>query len=200
MKRQITIYESAQNGKVTVLNDVECNTLAELKALLREKDINYTNMEFVEGVTNTKLLADDSRIPDNIPYKGKITNNVFINLLKKESKISSGVDYAELSRSELLRIAKPYAANIEAQFGRNYTQVKTADIISFLEEETDDSFEEYEDSPCEEGDYEEVPVVEAIVTMIKTIGVQNEVLKALQEEVNNKSFFSEEDMQSLIRG
>lgn len=133
MKRQITIYESARNGKITVFNDVECNTLGELKTLLREKGIDYSDKEFVEGVTNTKLLSDDSRIPTNIPFKGQTTNDVFINILNKDTKIKSGVNYAELSRNELLHAAKPYAVEIEASLGVNYTRVKSADIVAFLE-------------------------------------------------------------------
>lgn len=133
MKRQITIYESARNGRITVFNDAECNTLGELKALLREKGIDYNDKEFVEGVTNTKLLSDDSRIPTNIPFKGQTTNDVFINILNKDTKIKSGINYAELSRNELLRAAKPYAVEIEASLGVNYTRVKSADIVAFLE-------------------------------------------------------------------
>ena len=135
MKRQITIYESARNGKITVFNDVECNTLGELKALLREKGIDYSDKEFVEGVTNTKLLSDDSRIPTNIPFKGNYTNDVFINILNKDTKIKSGVNYAELSRSDLLRVAKPYAKEIEHELSMNYTRAKSADIVAFLEGE-----------------------------------------------------------------
>lgn len=135
MKRQITIYESARNGKITVFNDVECNTLGELKTLLREKGIDYNDKEFVEGVTNTKLLSDDSRIPTNIPFKGDYTNDVFINILNKDTKIKSGVNYAELSRSELLRVAKPYAKIIEHELGMNYTRAKSSDIVAFLEKE-----------------------------------------------------------------
>ena len=133
MKRQITIYESARNGKITVFNDVECNTLGELKTLLREKGIDYSDKEFVEGVTNTKLLSDDSRIPTNIPFKGQTTNDVFINILNKDTKIKSGINYAELSRMELLRAAKPYAQEIGDEFGANYTRVKSSDIAVFLE-------------------------------------------------------------------
>ena len=133
MKRQITIYESARNGKITVFNDVECNTLGELKTLLREKGIDYGDKEFVEGVTNTKLLSDDSRIPTNIPFKGQTTNDVFINILNKDTKIKSGVNYSELSRMELLRAAKPYAKEIEHELFMNYTRVKSADIVAFLE-------------------------------------------------------------------
>ena len=132
MKRQVTIYESALNGKITVLNDVEVSTLGELKELLRQKGINYSGMDFIEGVTNTKLLNDESRIPENIPFKGKVTNNVFINILKKESKISSGCDYKSMSRKDLLAIAKEYAQAIAEAFGKNFTQVKSIDLIHFL--------------------------------------------------------------------
>ena len=149
MKRQITIYEYAQNGKLTVFIDVECNTLGELKRLLSQKGINYTNMDFIEGVTNTKLLTDDSRIPDNIPFKGKITNNVFINILQKDAKIKSGIDYAELTRTELLSFAKTFAEEILERFGKNFTQVKSADLIVFLEDKD-------EEAECEDdNEYEE---------------------------------------------
>ena len=132
MKRQITIYESAKNGKITVFDDVGVSTLGELKSLLREKGIDYNNKEFVEGVTNTKLLSDDSQIPTNIPFKGQTTNDVFINILNKDTKIRSGINYSELSRGDLLRAAKPYAAEIEATLGANYTRAKSADIAKFL--------------------------------------------------------------------
>lgn len=134
MKRQITIYESAKNGKITVFDDVEVSTLGELKSLLREKGIDYNNKEFVEGVTNTKLLSDDSQIPTNIPFKGQTTNDVFINILNKDTKIRSGINYSELSRGDLLRAAKPYATEIEATLGVNYTRAKSADIANFLME------------------------------------------------------------------
>lgn len=132
MKRQITIYESAKNGKITIFDDVEVSTLGELKSILREKGIDYNNKEFVEGVTNTKLLSDDSQIPTNIPFKGQTTNDVFINILNKDTKIRSGINYSELSRGDLLRAAKPYATEIEATLGVNYTRAKSADIANFL--------------------------------------------------------------------
>lgn len=200
MKRQVTIYESALNGKITVLNDVEVSTLGELKELLRQKGINYSGMDFIEGVTNTKLLNDDSRIPENIPFKGKVTNNVFINILKKESKISSGCDYESLSRKDLLAIAKEYAEDILEAFGRNFTQVKSIDLIHFLEEN------ENEEDKNEYTDYVEVPLVEAVVTMINTLGIGNAVVEALTQHNDDaknkndadKSEFTAEDIAKFV--
>lgn len=204
MKRQVTIYESALNGKITVLNDVEVSTLGELKELLRQKGINYSGMDFIEGVTNTKLLNDDSRIPENIPFKGKFTNNVFINILKKESKISSGCDYESLSRKELLAIAKEYAEDILEAFGRNFTQVKSIDLIHFLEENgtEEDSNEHNEEEENECPEYEEVPVVEAIVTMINTLGIGDAVVEALTQHKDDanksESEFTAEDIAKFV--
>ena len=204
MKRQVTIYESALNGKITVLNDVEVSTLGELKELLRQKDINYSGMDFIEGVTNTKLLNDDSRIPENIPFKGKVTNNVFINILKKESKISSGLDYESMSRKELLAIAKEYAQAIAEAFGKNFTQVKSIDLIHFLEEneteEDNDECNEEEENEC--SDYVEIPLVEAVVTMINTLGIGDAVVEALTQHKDDanksESEFTAEDIAKFV--
>ena len=195
MKRQITIYESAQNGKITVFNDVECNTLGELKQLLDEKGINYSGMEFIEGVTNTKLLSDDSRIPTDIPFKGKTTNNVFFNILKKDSKISSGVDYHILSRKDLMAAAKPFSQKIRECFGKSYTQVSSDTLAEWmlLNAETPAT-------PAEAYVKEEKPVAEAIVTMVKTLGLEKEVYEALGKpfDKENDSMFSAEDIAGFV--
>ena len=201
MKRQITIYESAQNGKITVFNDVEVSTLGELKQLLDQKGISYADMEFIEGVTNTKLLSDDSRLPENIPFKGKVTNNVFINILRKESKIKSGIDYYDLSRAELLHAAKPYAEDINAHFGKNYTQVKSDALAEWLDLNAEESEEEEPETEepqpqCEECSKKKEAVITSVVTLIKSLGIESEVLEALQ---GNDSFFTPEDMASFLR-
>ena len=219
MKRQITIYESARNGKITVFNDVECNTLGELKTLLREKGIDYSDKEFVEGVTNTKLLSDDSRIPTNIPFKGQTTNDVFINILNKDTKIKSGVNYAELSRADLLRAAKPYAKIIEYELGMNYTRAKSADIIAFLEKEDaklkpgncvakEEKKEEKKEDKCNCNVEKKLNMLKkALVWLADQMEYDEEVDEMLEGwddgEVNveeaKTSNFSFEDIQSFIR-
>lgn len=219
MKRQITIYESARNGKITVFDDVECNTLGELKALLREKGIDYSDKEFVEGVTNTKLLSDDSRIPTNIPFKGQTTNDVFINILNKDTKIKSGVDYAELSRSELLRVAKPYAKIIEHELSMNYTRAKSADIIAFLEKkdyerighgiEEVEKKEEKKEEKCNCNVEKKLNMLkDALIWFATEMELGEEVEGMLEDWDSNDSApvkkevasnFSMEDIQSFIR-
>lgn len=215
MKRQITIYESARNGKITVFNDVECNTLGELKTLLREKGIDYSDKEFVEGVTNTKLLSDDSRIPTNIPFKGDYTNDVFINILNKDTKIKSGVNYAELSRADLLRVAKPYAKIIEHELGMNYTRAKSADIAAFLEAEDAKlkpgncvAKEEKKEEKCNCNVEKKLNMLkEALLYLAEEHGYTEEIENLLEGwddgevavEEAKASNFSFEDIQSFIR-
>lgn len=220
MKRQITIYESARNGKITVFNDVECNTLGELKALLREKGIDYGDKEFVEGVTNTKLLSDDSRIPTNIPFKSNYTNDVFINILNKDTKIKSGVNYAELSRADLLRVAKPYAKEIEHELSMNYTRAKSADIVAFLEKKdaqlkpgncvakVEKKEEKKEEKKCNCNVEKKLNMLkEALLYLAEEHGYTEEIEEMLEGwddgEVNveeaKTSNFSMEDIQSFIR-
>ena len=197
MKRQVTVYESAKNGKLTVLEDVECATLGELKQLLRAKDIDCNEKEFIEGVTNTKLLSDDSKLPENIPFKGKVTNNLFINILNKDNKIKSGIYFSEMTRKELLEASKPFAEEIEETFGDNYTRVKSSDLVDFLEEqyvceEMEREEEEPESCVCDECK------VKAVLYLIDALGIKDEIIKALNLDQKSGSFFTEEDIQEFL--
>jgi len=133
MQRQITVYEAAQNGKVTVLNNVEATTLGELKNVLVAKGINIENMDFMEGVSNIVLRDDNSVLPTNVPYKGSTTNDLFIYLSLKNKKIASG---ACMSRPDAYLYIKAHELGdaVKEKFGRNYTQVPTAELLSFIEE------------------------------------------------------------------
>lgn len=222
MKRQITIYESAKNGKITVFNDVECETLGDLKTLLRNKGIDYTGKEFVEGVTNTKLIADDSRIPTNIPFKGSTTNDVFINILNKDTKVKSGVSYSELSRADLLRAAKPYASEIEASLGVNYTRAKSADIAAFLNKRNAAPEKKTEEAPVvktskeEKGSSDVEKKLEMLKKAVLLIADMSECTEEVEEALEGwddvkeedapkkveeapKSNFSDADIQGFIR-
>lgn len=141
MQRQITVYEAAQNGKVTVLENVEATTLGELKQVLIAKGINTTDMDFMEGVSNVVLRDDDSVLPSNIPYKGTTTNDLFIYLSLKNKKIASGIDF--MSRKELLQYIRENGLGhlVMEEFGRNCTQVSTAELQRFVDEHTEEEIE-----------------------------------------------------------
>ena len=134
MQRQITVYESALNGKTTVLENVEAQTLGELKRIFDAKGINYENMDFMEGVSNTILRDDSSVLPTNIPYKGRTVNDLFIYLSVKNKKVASGL-VDTTSRKEMVSFIKEHnlQAEIKDEFGTDYTHVSNKELAYFLE-------------------------------------------------------------------
>ena len=128
MVRNITVYEKEAQKK-TVFENVDVNTLADIKTLLDNKHINYYNMEFLEGVSKVRLMVDDSVLPSNIPYKGSVTNDLVILMTLKNEKISSGAqtrqDLYDFIKSNHLEEA------IKEEFGKNFTNVSTLDLINF---------------------------------------------------------------------
>lgn len=94
MARTITIYNSTTQRKQVVEN-VEANTLGELKAVLANHGISLGDMSILEGVSNTQLLSDESQLPTNIRYRDSITNDLMLYLTPKKN-VASGADKAVL--------------------------------------------------------------------------------------------------------
>lgn len=88
MARTITIYNSVTQRKQVVEN-VEANTLGELKAVLRNAGISLDGMNILEGVSNTQLLSDDSQLPSNIRYRDTVTNDLMLYLTPPKN-VASG--------------------------------------------------------------------------------------------------------------
>lgn len=135
-----TFLVSIVNTKTQSRTDMESNavTLADLKAELRERGIDYSGMTFMEGSTKVELKDDSSILPTNVPVKrngvatGETTNNLVFFLTTPNKNIKSGV----MSRAEAYAYMKEHpevAANFKtANDGRNYTNASTAAIESFI--------------------------------------------------------------------
>lgn len=187
MKRNITIYESAQNGKVTILENVECTKLGTLKQLLRQNNINYNNMDFLEGTTGTLLVNDDSFIPENIPYEGETIHDAVIIMTVKDKKIASGM----LPRVELVRAAKPYAEEIREMFGKNFTNVSSAALESFLQQKALEEVEEDDAHPIGQG---KVLTLDDLISAVKAF---NAVLNTYLEQSKPVTHFSKEEIEGM---
>ena len=126
--RKITIVSTtdSQTKKVIISS---ATTLGELKEDLSNAGISYSNMDFFEGVSKTKLINDESILPANIPYKGATTNELVFMLTTSRKKIESGGPrdevYEEIRRHNLQDAIKEY-------FGKNFTQVTTKELEDFL--------------------------------------------------------------------
>ena len=128
MEREILIAntKTQKRSKITT----SATTLGELKADLRAAGIDFQNMTFTEGISKTQLLSDDTQLPQNVIYKGQPTNNLVILLTNTKKNIASGV----LSRKEAYNLIKQNSLEnaVKIEFGRNFTQVPTLDLIKFI--------------------------------------------------------------------
>lgn len=88
--RKIIIVDSSSNQKVVINTDAE--TFGELKKAARNAGINYEGKDWLEGITKTSPVGDDSLLPVNVNYKGTITNNLVYMLTNTNKKIRSGID------------------------------------------------------------------------------------------------------------
>lgn len=105
-------------------------TVAELKRDLRQNGFNVEGKTIQEALTRTEFKDDSSVLPHDVPYKGTVTNDLVFRLTKTNKQVKSGMDrptaYAKVKELGL-------ADAIKAQFGKNFTQVSTADLVSFIE-------------------------------------------------------------------
>lgn len=128
MEREILIAntKTQKRSKVTT----SATTLGELKADLRAAGIDYKGMTFTEGISKTQLLDDATQLPQNVMYKGQPTNNLVILLTNTKKNIASGT----MSRKEVYQAIKDNNLQdaVKEEFGRNFTQVPTSDLLVFL--------------------------------------------------------------------
>lgn len=128
MEREILIAntKTQKRSKVTT----SATTLGELKADLRAAGIDYNGMTFTEGISKTQLLDDATQLPQNVMYKGQPTNNLVILLTNTKKNIPSGT----MSRKEVYQAIKDNNLQdaVKEEFGRNFTQVPTSDLLVFL--------------------------------------------------------------------
>ena len=87
-------------------------------------------MTFTEGISKTQLLDDATQLPQNVMYKGQPTNNLVILLTNTKKNIASGT----MSRKEVYQAIKDNNLQdaVKEEFGRNFTQVPTSDLLVFL--------------------------------------------------------------------
>ncbi len=118
--------KTQKRSKITT----NATTLGELKAALNEAGVDYRGMTFTEGISKTQLISNDTQLPQNVMYKGQPTNNLVILLTNTKKNIASGASdrqaaYAAVKDNDLQDAVK-------AHFGRNFTQVPTDALWSFI--------------------------------------------------------------------
>lgn len=135
--RKILFVLNNSSSQKTIMSSAE--TLAQLKAEMRDANIDYANMTFYEGRTRTELKDDNSLLPTNIPVPAKgttpasTTNELVFMLTTQNKKIRSGAMSAERAAAYEAIKANNLGDAVKAKFGKNFTQVSTGDLTVFLE-------------------------------------------------------------------
>lgn len=131
--RKVTIINNKTQSQ-KVIQASTATTLGELKREMREAGIEYEGMTFFEGHLRAELKDDASILPTNIPYKGRVVNDLTFLLTAPEKKIKSGA----MSRAEAYNAIKARGLQDECvkRFGKNFTMCKTQDLIDLLKEDS----------------------------------------------------------------
>lgn len=126
--REILIANTKTQKRSKITTDA--TTLGELKAALSAAGVDYSGMTFTEGISKTQLLDDATQLPQNVMYKGQPTNNLVILLTNTKKNIASGAG----DRQEAYVFIKGHGLQdeVKEKFGRNFTQVPTADLLDFI--------------------------------------------------------------------
>lgn len=103
--------------------------IAELKRDLRQNGFNVEGKTIQEALTRTEFKDDSSLLPHDVSYKGSITNNLVFRLTKTNKQVKSGMDRKEVyAKIKELNLGEA----IKAEFGKNFTQCSTNDLINFI--------------------------------------------------------------------
>lgn len=128
-ERTIIVSSSRAQRKYAIQS--KATTLGEFKDECREAGIDYSGLTFVEAISNTELLNDNSLLPREVTFKGKKTNNLVFSLTAPRKNIGSGA----MSRKEAYAKIKELGLQQDCidQFGDNYTRVSTENLIKMIE-------------------------------------------------------------------
>lgn len=126
--RNITIVNSRTQNRKVIVSGAE--TLGELKADLRDNNIDFNGLAFFEGISKSELKEDNAILPKDLPWKGSRTNDLVFMLTEPQKKIRNG---AVASRAEAYAYIKANNLQdaIQKKFGNNFTRCKTPDLIEF---------------------------------------------------------------------
>lgn len=144
--KRFTIVDTRSNNIKTINSNA--TTIAELKRDFRRDGIDFADMAIQEGLTHVELDMDNDSfvLPTNVPMRNGsgTTNNLVFRITQKSKKIKSGA----LTRKEVYEYIKAHnlADVIARKYGKNYTVVKTDELIKTIEEAISDTG--YQAQPC----------------------------------------------------
>ena len=131
--KRFTVVDTRTNSLKTF--NTTATTMGELKRDLLANGINPEGMAMQEGLSHIELDVNNDALvlPTNVPMRNSegTTNNLVLRLTQREKKIKSG----NMTRKEAYEAINTLglADAIAKKFGKNYTVVKTVDLIAVIE-------------------------------------------------------------------
>ena len=128
MERTIAIANQKTQQRYSLKS--HATTLGELQDEMTRAGIDFTGMQFTEGISKTTLYDRNSQLPSNVMFKGQPTNDLVMLLTNTTKNIASGA--CERSRKDAYAAINAIGDQIKEFFkenyGRNYTQIPTESL------------------------------------------------------------------------
>lgn len=190
MVRTVTV-KNYTTQEARVFENIDVNTWGKLKKILEENDIEVEGMNAREGLSKVQLLNDDSILPHGIPYKGKVTNDLFILLTLGKKNLNLG---GEPSREEVVNEMKKLHLEdvIKELTGKHWTNVSTVALYRIVSDKGQKPAKTEETKPAQEDAACPVEV------LYKSINVLANTMKHLVNVLFGTDVLGEEDREDII--
>lgn len=174
--RTIWILDRATNTHVKIITDA--TTFGELKQAAKAAGVNYEGKDWLERISQQSPLSDESILPTNLPWQGKVTNDLVFVLTDTNKKIKSG-----LGRNEILEKVRDLGLQqeLKLKYGKPYTNISNDILLKEVEEaeealNTDDLFNDCD--VCHEKENKYNSVIKVIAALLA--GLPKEVVKDIE--------------------
>ena len=174
--RTIWILDRATNTHVKIITDA--TTFGELKQAAKAAGVRYEGKDWLERISQQSPLSDESILPTNLPWQGKVTNDWVFVLTDTNKKIKSG-----LGRNEILEKVRDLGLQqeLKLKYGKPYTNISNDVLLKEVEEaeealNTDDLFDDCD--VCHKKDNKYNSVIKVIAALLA--GLPKEVVKDIE--------------------
>ena len=174
--RKIWILDRATNTHVKIITDA--TTFGELKQAAKAAGVRYEGKDWLERISQQSPLSDESILPTNLPWQGKVTNDLVFVLTDTNKKIKSG-----LGRNEILEKVRDLGLQqeLKLKYGKPYTNISNDVLLKEVEEaeealNTDDLFDDCD--VCHKKDNKYNSVIKVIAALLA--GLPKEVVKDIE--------------------
>ena len=174
--RTIWILDRATNTHVKIITDA--TTFGELKQAAKAAGVRYEGKDWLEIISQQSPLSDESILPTNLPWQGKVTNDLVFVLTDTNKKIKSG-----LGRNEILEKVRDLGLQqeLKLKYGKPYTNISNDVLLKEVEEaeealNTDDVFDDCD--VCHKKDNKYNSVIKVIAALLA--GLPKEVVKDIE--------------------